>query len=244
MNNQDTKVLIISELSNNINGLINIITIDKSTYRLFSQKSCWDIIFNKHNLPLSTIIYDDTCQWLVLFKKETKLKTYTNRLMDILEHPGVGDFRGIDEINEHNELGINYEDFSFIDILNVEGINMEEISKICNNCSLDKLNETIENARYTTCSMYIEKEKYVISIYNPLLSRNEIRNDFSKYYIKHHSMKQIFYNILSHGVIPFIDYDGDQVKLIINPLKTSYYESRTIEYSHNDHINITIDCDF
>lgn len=100
MDNQDTKMLIISALSNNINDLINIITIDKATYNLFSQKFIWDIIFVKNDLPLSDIIYDDLTQWLVLFKKELKLKIYANRLMDILEHPKLEDFKQMDVIKE------------------------------------------------------------------------------------------------------------------------------------------------
>jgi hypothetical protein len=218
MDHPDTKILIILELSNNINDLINIISIDKSTYNEFTQKFCWDLIFVKHDLPLSNIIYDDASQWLVLFKKETKLKIYTNRLMEILEHPKIEDFDDFDDvdgIDEHNELAINYQDISFIHILNVEGINMREISKICNKCSLDKLNETIEKVGFTTCSMYIEKEKYVISIYNPSLYHNNIRHDFYRYYITHDNMKKIFYNILSYGVIPFDQYNGNHVKLII-----------------------------
>ena len=80
----------------NINDLISIISIDKFTYNLFSHKFCWDIIFHKNDLPLSNIIYDDTNHWLVAFKKEVKLKIYTDRLMDILEHPKIRDF---DELN-------------------------------------------------------------------------------------------------------------------------------------------------
>lgn len=234
MNDLDTKLLIISELSNNINDLINTISINKSTYNEFSQKSSWVIIFIKNELSLPNIVYDDTSQWLILFKKEIKLKIYTNRLMDILEHPKI----------EHNELITTYQDISFVHILNVEGINMKEIYKICNKCSLDILNKTIEKVGYPTCSMYIEKEKYIISIYNPSLYRNNIKHDFYRYIIERDSMKQIFYNILSYGVIPFDQYTGDRVKLITKDLKTSYYESRTVEYSPIDHTNITINCDF
>jgi DNA-binding Xre family transcriptional regulator len=216
MNNQDTKILIISELSNN--DLINAISIDKSTYRLFSQKLCWDIIFKKHNLPLSTIIYDDTSQWLVLFKKEIKLKIYTNRLMDILEHPKIEDFEAMDGIHGlyiHNELSIHHQDISFIHILNVEGINMKEINKICNKCAINRLDKMmVEDVGFTTCSMYTEGEKYVISIYNPSLYYDNIRHDFYRYYIERDNMKQIFYNILSHGVIPVDQYNGNPVKLI------------------------------
>ena len=168
--------------------------------------------------------------------------------MDILEHPKIEDFEVMDGIHGlyiHNELSIYYQDISFIHILNVEGINMKEIYKICNKCSLNKLDKMIEEVGFTTCSMYTEGEKYIISIYNPSLYHDFLRHDFYKYYIKRDSMKQIFYNILSYGVIPFDQYNGNQVKLITkNNLKTSYYESRTVEYSPIDHINITIDHDF
>ena len=158
MDYQDTKFLIISELSNNINDLINAISTDKFTYNLFSQRSCWDIIFIKHNLPLSNITYDTTNQWLVDFKTEMNLKIYTDRLMDILEHPKIEDFDGIDNIDGlyvHNELSICYQDISFINILNVEGINMKEIYKVCNKCALNRLDKVIEEVGFTTCTMYI-----------------------------------------------------------------------------------------
>jgi hypothetical protein len=239
MDNQDTKILIISELSHNIDDLINIITVDKSTYNLFSRNSVWSIIFLKHDLPLFDINYDDPSEWLVLFKKELKLKIYTNRLMDILEHTKHEDFKQMDGIHGlyiDNELSICYKDISFIHILNVEGINMKEIYKISNKCILNKLDKIIEeDVGFTTCSMYIEKEKYVISIDSPSLYHDNI----NKYYINRDNMKKIFYNILSYGVIPVNQFTGNKVQL--NPLGTSYYEARIVEYSGN---NFNINHDF
>ena len=211
MDNQDIKILIISELSNNINDLINVITIDKSTYNIFSQKCNWGIIFVKNDIPLSNIIYDDTSKWLIAFKKEMKLKVHTNRLMDILENPKVEDCYGNLELFGPEGLSINYEDISFVNVLNVEGINMKEISEICN-----KLNKTVEEEikLFTTCAtcvMHIKDDEYIVSIhYNPWLHKNNI-----KYHIKRDNMKRIFYNILSHGIIPFDQYNGHRIKLII-----------------------------
>ena len=174
----DILILIISELSNNINDLINVITINKSTYNLFSQKFCWDLIFVKHNLPISNIIYDDASQWLVAFKKEMKLKIYTNRLMDILENPRVEDYYGKLMLFGPEGLSISCGDVSFVNVLNVEGINMKEISKICNKFLLDKLNKTIEEAKFTMCIIHIEGDKYTISVdHNPWLYKNNINRD-------------------------------------------------------------------
>ena len=206
--------MIISELSNDINDLINIIAINKSTYNIFSQKFCWDLIFIKHNLPLSNMIYDGTSQWLVAFKKEINLKVYTNRLMEIFESK-TEYLDGLYEFNLPYGLSIYYKDISFIYVLNIEGINMKEVSKICNKCSLNRLDKTSKDIGLTPCLMYIDDNKYIIKIYNPWLSKNNIKRDSYKYYIKRDNMKQIFYNILSHGVIPVDQYNGNRVKLII-----------------------------
>lgn len=94
---------------------------------------------------------------------------------------------------------------------------MKEIYKICNKCILNRLDKIIEEeVGFTTCSMYIEQEKYIISIDNPSLYHDNIRHDFYKYYIKRCDMKQIFYNILSYSIIPRDQYTGNEVKLTQN----------------------------
>jgi hypothetical protein len=215
MIDQDIKILIIKEVSNDINNLINIITIDKSTYNLFSRKHYWDLIFTKHDLPLSNIVYDDVSQWLVVFKTEIKLKIYTDRLMNILENPKIEDFDKVYELDYYSGLVIYYQDISFIHVLDVEGINMKIISTICNKCRLNKLDKTIEEVGFATCLMKFEDEKYFISVYNPSLYVNKVKSDLYENYITRNNMKQILYNILSYGVIPIDEYIGNPVKLII-----------------------------
>lgn len=208
MNNQDTKILIISFLD--LNSLINMISVDKSTCNLLSQKICWDIIFKENNLPLCNMSYDDPSQWLVAFVKESKLKIYSNRLMDILEHPKREDFDNPYDFSDEaiNKLRIDHRDLCFVNVLDVEEIDIREISKIYNIYVLDKLNPFLR-ARYLICDLLFSDNEYFVHL---VYSFNSINGAY-QYCVSRDSMKKILYNALSYGVIPNINYN--KIKLIV-----------------------------
>jgi hypothetical protein len=188
-------------------------TVDKLFYEILSNKLFWDLKYNNNNLPISKILYDNPIQWFASYQKERQLKIYTNRLMEILEHPKFEDFRNVSEIYEDDFwLCSNLDDVYLPNVLNIDGANytfMNELITIYNLHAIARLNKRSSHGR---CDFYFENGEYCIKLcyYGNYLYKNTI------YYVQdisRNDMCNIFYNMLSCGIVPRDGYNEHFIKL-------------------------------
>lgn len=216
MDNPDARKSILNNIDQDLAKLFKSCAINSSTTIACSRGSYWKPIFEKYDLPFPIINYDEADEWLLEFGKQRKLKFSTDRLMNILEHPKIDDFENVDA-DDLNLVGINIEttDVSFLNVFNVKGINFPRIATIYNKDISDILSGKMknENGRFegaAVARMKFENGQYLLEInYNQSIMHNGY-----EYIIDRNAMKQIFYNILSFGVVPRDDINGDFVRLI------------------------------
>ena len=110
MDHEDIRRSIYLNVDRDIKNLINISSVDKLSQKICSKTDFWEPIFKEYGLQFSEIKYDNIQIWISTYEKERKSNIYTNRLMEILEHPKLEDFEDIDE-DDDVDIGL----FVYID---------------------------------------------------------------------------------------------------------------------------------
>jgi hypothetical protein len=191
----DVRFSVLLEFVPDSEVLHNWCQVSKSFYDILSSKNYWVKYFEKHNVPLPqgvTIFNYKAHQWLALFVKEDLNNICVNSLLKIIN------------IDTFDSLHFSAEELSFTTALNVTGIDMTEITFIHNKYVIHKLLYP-ETDEVPICEFEKIEGKYYVTIYHigPSL----------KYLIDEATLKQIFYNLLSHGVIPS-DSNGQPIEFI------------------------------
>jgi len=210
MNNSDIRSQILLNIDNDIKNLLNSCSIDKLSRTICSNLSYWKPKFEEFNLPINRIC-NNPLAWIAQYEKERKLRFYTDRLMEILENPKNEDFQSIDvnDIANLDDIGLlifSY-DAPFLEIFNIPEINQDDLSLTVDTYILDKFRkEGLEE--HTFASMFIINNKYKITINTvPTLDTIEV-------VVSRDTMKNIFYKILSFGVIPLDDINPERVNIV------------------------------
>ena len=215
MEQQDIRRSISLQIDKEVRELINVCSVDKLSQRICSNADFWEPIFEEHNLPFSTIRYDNAQVWISTFEKERKLKIYTDRLMEILEHPKFDDFEDFDfDLNptsvDPGDIGlfVYIDQCPFLEVFNIEEINYNELLLIVNSYIIHKFSEKELDMIPNAVINYFDGV-YDLIIYPDAISGNEISFDISR-----ETVKTIFYRILSYGAIPLDTMNSNRVKLV------------------------------
>ena len=206
MEDEDIRRSISLKIDKEVRELINVCSVDKLSQKICSKADFWKPIFEEHDLPFSTIRYDNAQVWISTFEKERKLKIYTDRLMEILEHPKIDDFKGIDIDDDIGNIGlyVDIDQCPWLEVFNIPEINYDELSLIVNSYIIDRLN----GKKFD----YLHSATIIIIDNNYELSIDADRPSII-FNIPRETVKTLFYKILSYGVIPFDTITSNKVKL-------------------------------
>jgi hypothetical protein len=198
--------------------LSKLCLVDKLFYQILSNKTFWNLKCDKNNLPdissrlnMQEVAYLLPKSWFIYYKKETRLLMCTNRVMEILEHPKIEDFNNVDYIDEDAFwLTIYMNDIYLPLILDVEGINLEEITALSDKHVICSSYNEVSDQSSGNCNFSIDDDKrYVIDVNYYYYNHHEC----VRYYLERENMRKVFYNMLSFGVIPRDDYNNNYVIL-------------------------------
>jgi len=211
MNEPDIRRQISLKIDREVKDLTNICSIDKLAQKICSKADFWEPIFEEHELPIPNIKYDNVQVWISTFEKERKLKIYTDRLMEILEHPKVEDFQYMDLDDDLIGIGlyVNIDQCPFLEVFNIKEVDHNQLSLIVNSYIIRKFSKGGLDMTHNA-SITIVDNDYILWITSHI-------NDFDDIYItiSRESARIIFYRILSYGVIPFDTANDYTVKMII-----------------------------
>lgn len=212
MDKRDVHHKILSNINTDIKNLSTSCSTDSLSRKVCSEASHWQPIFADYGLPFPKIHYTTPADWIIEFETQRKLKFYTDRLMDILEHPKLEDFKNVEEffVADPISLLVYQNDVSFPAVFNVKGVDLIEVTTTFNKAILNLLDDKLDRYGSTAAYLKIHDGEYIIQIiYYSSLGRN-----IFEYSIDRDSMKKVMYNILSNGSVPRDSYFEHKVKLM------------------------------
>jgi hypothetical protein len=214
MDNLDIRQNILLFINDN-KLLSQLCLVDKLFYKILSNKTFWNLKFERPVFDIGKISYDKPIQWIILYEREKQFIIYTDRLMEILEHPTLDDFVDVGGyIDDPSILIVFPNEIDLPKIFNVEDINLNEITEFHNKCLLDSIYKLTRSCGHGYCNIYIEKEKYIVRTqYQKNLNNDDLITNI--YNISKNSMRKIFYNMLLCGTLPRDNYAGEYVRLVI-----------------------------
>jgi hypothetical protein len=224
MDNSDIRQNILLFI-NDIETLSHLCSVDKLFYGILSNKVFWNLKINNDNLPNISDRFNGACSikqksnmaftrptsWFTYYNKEKQLQIYTDRLMEILEHPKTEDFKDVVDVDEDDfYLVIHMSDIYLPMILDVEGINLEEIMALSDKHVTCQLNDELRKRSMGACNFWIDDNQVYIVDVNYYYFSNFINY---RYHINRDNIRKIFYKMLSYGVIPRDGSNEDHVIL-------------------------------
>ena len=207
MEHHDIRRSISLQIDKEVKELINVCSVDKLSQKICSNADFWEPIFEEHNLPFSTIRYNNAQVWISTFEKERKLKMYTDRLMEILENPKLNDFKDVNLDDDFDDIGLYFyiNQCPWLEVFNVEGIDYNQLLLIVNSYIIHTFNKELYEIPHAVI-LFINNN-YILRI----ISDSGVINNIN---ISRETVKTIFYRVLSYGVIPLDNYNSNPVKLI------------------------------
>lgn len=172
----------------NTGEILNYCTVNKQAKEICSEAYFWKLLFDEHDLPFPTMRYNDPYAWVLAFKKEKVIKDNIQHFMSHIEHKNLMQDAYI------NYLTLDaYTNYAFFDILNVDGVDLKDLSTIENSFVLGKLTDSYHPSDCKATLSY-DGKYYVVEIdYRPHHDMEYL------YFISQESMEQILYNDLSRG---------------------------------------------
>jgi len=206
----DVRREILLQVDKEVKELTATCSVDKLAQKICSQDHFWKPIFEEYKLPFPNTKYDNVQVWISTFEKERKLKIYTDRLIEILEHPKLEDFNddiiNFDEDISNIGLLVYINQCPWLEVFNIEEINYNQLLLIVNSYIINKFSEEgLDDPPSAT--IFFVNDGYVLRIISYI--------DIIYIDISRETAKTIFYRILSYGVIPLDTYTMNPVKLIL-----------------------------
>lgn len=208
MHISDIRHQIYLQIRDDTKQLLAACSTDRLSRNICSDPRYWYRKFEEYQLPIPTIRYSNPNGWIFELETQRLIQLYVNNLLS-------------DDSDLYKEGGliIYANTVPLVEVLNVQGVNIEEVSLIHNRNLLDKFTANItgleRTAGLTFAALYYdEPDSYIVDIsYQPFQSLTAGATGHI-YYVTLESMRQILYNSLSRGFIPQEGMNGDHTKLI------------------------------
>lgn len=215
----DIRFNVLLSLDTSAITLHNASCIDKMANNIMSSFLYWKQMYEQYNYKLPKLKYCKARRWIVDFEKEAVIQIYVHILFNYINMYDVYDYHA-------NLYDIQFDatNVSFIDVLDVEEVNMYIVTKYQNKCQIDVMEENQDDDNFLICTIGLYKEGYLLMLICP--------NDrIYEYTISENSLKQIIYNLISRNVT-ISDFSGHDIDL--NKIRFGYDTSSDVSSLSSD----------